>query len=120
MHRPLLLTALLFALTSSACGTPDPGDGWGSHADVGAILQNDCSSCHSSTWSSCWTAHDDASVLVGVIQSGAMPRNGPMAPADKETVLSWLQGGAPCVGAEPDGGGGGGGGPVPFGSGGAL
>jgi hypothetical protein len=125
MNRSLLLSALLFAVTSSACageagsGTPDPGgdDGWGSNTDVAAIFESDCASCHGSAWSSCWSDHDSASTLASVIQSGAMPRNGPMAPSDKAIVLSWLQRGAPCVGPEPDGGGsGGGGGPPPLGA----
>lgn len=128
MKRPLLVSALLFALTSSACageaggGSPDPGgdggtgDGWGSHADVAEIFATYCTPCHGSAWSSCWGDHESAGALTSVIQSGAMPRNGPMAPADKAAVLSWLQDGAPCVGSEPDGGGGGGGPLPPFGA----
>jgi hypothetical protein len=104
MNRPLLLSALLFALTSAACGSPDPGgDAWGGRTDVEAIFENDCGSCHASTWSSCWTSHDSATTLTEVIQSGAMPLSGPMAPADKAAVLSWLQGGAACVGTDPNG-----------------
>ncbi len=129
MNRPLLLSALVLTLTAAACAgevggvPPDPGgDGgtgndWGSNTEVAAIFESYCASCHGSAWSSCWTAHDSASLLAGMIQSGAMPRNGPMAPADEATALSWLQGGAPCSGTEPDGGGGG---PVPLGAGGPL
>jgi hypothetical protein len=111
MNRSPLLFALLLALTSSACsgeaggGTPDAdggdGDGW---AEVGPLFDEYCSTCHGSAWSSCWDAHDGAGELADMIQSGAMPRSGPMAPADKAAVLSWLQGGAPCAEPEPDGG----------------
>jgi hypothetical protein len=108
------ISALLIALVASACTVQpsSPGgegggaqdDGWGSHADVQEILQNACSTCHGSGWSSCWGVHDDASTLEEMIASGAMPRGQPMAPVDKATVLAWLQDGAACVGTEPDAG----------------
>ncbi len=112
MTRALLRPDALLAVLSSACvAQPEsPGDvgagggDWGSRTDIEAIFQNDCSQCHGTAWSSCWTVHEGADELQGAIESGAMPRGNAMAAADKAAVLAWLAAGATCTGSEPDGG----------------
>ena len=117
-------SALLFAGCGGAGGTeseqddagtlaPDAGApsdagtnlGWGSNTSIQSILEANCSRCHSSQWSNCWTVQESAQEMESAVSSGFMPRGGAMAAADKNALVAWLSAGAECSGTEPDGGG---------------
>jgi hypothetical protein len=88
--------------------------GWGGNTNIEEIFETSCSGCHGSQWSSCWNVQDSASEVEGEVSSGDMPRGGTLAPADKSALVAWLNAGAQCSGAQPDGGVGGGGGVPSF------
>ncbi|MGO9836728.1 MAG: hypothetical protein ACLP1X_21235 [Polyangiaceae bacterium] len=93
----------------------DSDDGWTGRTNIEAVFAASCSGCHATQWSTCWDVQESATSVQGAITSGAMPRGGALSPSDKNTVLSWLQEGAPCSGtnpAGPDAGAGQGGPPV--------
>jgi hypothetical protein len=102
----------LCAAVLQACSAPatapsdtdaDSDDGWTGRTNIEAVFAASCSGCHATQWSTCWDVQESAASVQGAITSGAMPRGGALSPSDKDTVLSWLQQGAPCSGTNPAG-----------------
>jgi mono/diheme cytochrome c family protein len=82
---------------------PPPDDGWSGRTNVEAVFESSCSGCHGSAWSSCWNVQASESEVEGAVSSGAMPLGGALSSSDKQTVVGWLNEGAPCSGTKPTG-----------------
>src|SRR5690348_15321166 len=57
---------------------PDSGidaarPGWGTHSDVAALFEANCSRCHGTGWASCAGDHEMATTLTDAIANGFMP-----------------------------------------------
>ena len=72
--------------------------GWTGQTNIEAIFEANCSQCHSTGWSSCWTVQANVDSIQAMVSSGAMPRSGALTASDKSTLLTWLGEGANCTG----------------------
>jgi mono/diheme cytochrome c family protein len=98
-----VLQACAAAPTARSDGDADSDDGWTGRTNVEAVFATSCSGCHGAQWSTCWDVQQSATSVQDAITSGDMPRGSALSPSDKNSVVSWLQQGAPCSGANPEG-----------------
>jgi hypothetical protein len=94
----IVMCAAAFAAckkTSNTSYTPDCSGAAKSYSlNVAPLMSSKCVSCHSS-YNSFTSVNNDKSGIRSSIVSGSMPKNGSMTVAEKNSVVCWIDSGAP-------------------------